>query len=417
MKGFCGYLRLVLKKSAQIFPFVLIISILLAAVIAIILGGMLRNAEADDENQRFKIGVVGKSDNEYLEFGITALKTFDSSRYTVDIIEMSEDEAREKINRGKISAYVVITDDFIENAASGKIGKIKYVTTSGSQGLVSLFKTEITKVVSEILYESQKGIFGMESALDSVDKSDKALGYMNNMSFEYVSEIINRTDFYEVEVIGVGDNLSFNTYLLCGLSTLLLFLIGLSAVPTFVKSDRTLYRVLSSRGIKGWKQVVSEFIAYFLMIFAVSAILLICISLVPNSHEIFPELSRFISWEDVLSLGIKLIPAIIAICAYQFFFFEITSGVVSGILMQFLSAVFMGYITGLIYPINFFPDPIPQIASLLPSGAARSYISSAVRGATDDKSLLCLLAWSLCFVLLTVVIRHKRIVGKGRELI
>ena len=115
MKNMGGYFKLSLKRCAKAFPFLMAVSLALAIAISMILSGMMKIAEADEKNQRFKIGLVGESDSMYLDFGISALKTLDSSRYTVDIIEMTEEEAIQKINKAKISAYVVLTDEFIEN--------------------------------------------------------------------------------------------------------------------------------------------------------------------------------------------------------------------------------------------------------------------------------------------------------------
>ena len=413
MKNMGGYFKLSLKRCAKAFPFLMAVSLALAIAISMILSGMMKIAEADEKNQRFKIGLVGESDSMYLDFGISALKTLDSSRYTVDIIEMTEEEAIQKINKAKISAYVVLTDEFIENAASGKLGKVKYVTTAGSVGLVSIFKTELTKAVSEILYESQKGVFGLEKALDEAGGSDKALDYMNDMSFEYVAKIINRTDFYELEVIGVGDGLSFNSYLLCGLGTLLFLLMGLSLVPIFAKTDKTFFRVLSSRSINAPSQIIAEFISYFLMIYAVLAVILLGLSFVPEVSTIFPELARFRGAEDVLSVLLKLAPFVFVISSYQFLLFGLTSGIASGILMQFLAAVFMGYITGCIYPISFLPDAFSKLTSFLPSAAARSYASSLVSGETNQDSLLFSLLWGVAFLLISIVVRKRKILGLG----
>ncbi len=413
MKTVGGYFKLSLKRCAKVFPFLMVVSLALAIAISMILSGMMKMAEADEKNQRFKIGLVGESDSMYLDFGVSALKTLDSSRYTVDIIEMTEEEAQKKINNSEISAYVVLTDEFIENAASGKLGKVKYVTTAGSVDLVSIFKTELTKAVSELLYETQKGIFGLKKALNEAGGSDKTRDYMTDISFEYVAEIINRTDFYEVEVIGVGDGLSFNSYLLCGFGTLLFLLMGLSLVPIFAKTDKTFFRVLASRSINAPSQILAEFISYFLMIYAVLAVILLGLSAVPEVSTIFPELARFRGTADVLLILIKLAPFVFVISSYQFLLFGLTSGIASGILMQFLAAVFMGYVTGCIYPISFLPDSISRITSFLPSAAARSYTSSIVSGEVNQDSLLLALAWGIVFLLISIVVRNRKILGLG----
>ena len=71
---------------------------------------------------------------------------------------------------------------------------------------------------------------------------------------------------------------------------------------------------------------------------------------------------------------IKILPAVLMITLMQMMFYELVSGTVGAILIQFILAVGLGYISGCFYPNYFFPETMQNIASNLPTGVAFSYM-------------------------------------------
>ena len=218
------YFTLQLKRFMLMFPFAITITVVLLLSLALILGGFFKMSEADTNNQTFKIGISGDTDNRFFQLGKNALETFDSSRYSMAFIEMDEAEARSQMDQGKISAYIVVPNGFIENALTGEIDSIKYVTSSGSIGLISIFKNEITRVVEEILINSQKGVYGMQDALCDNGYENLVGKHINTINIEYIDLIINRGETYSVEELGVSGGLSATQYLLCGFFVLFVLL-------------------------------------------------------------------------------------------------------------------------------------------------------------------------------------------------
>ena len=158
------YLKLQTKRVFYILPLVLITSLILFLVMALIFNSVITNER--DKTTTFKIGITGDTEAEYFKLGLSALNTFDSAMFSMEIVEMNENVAKKALEKGEISAYAVIPKDFIEKALDGEIETVKYVTTAGSTGLVSIFKTELTKAITILVAESQKGVYGIEKALD-----------------------------------------------------------------------------------------------------------------------------------------------------------------------------------------------------------------------------------------------------------
>ena len=72
------------------------------------------------ETQKYSIGVVGDTDETYLGFGINAVQTLDSTRFVIEFLPMTQEEAREKFLAGEITTYVTIEDGFVDSLVYGR---------------------------------------------------------------------------------------------------------------------------------------------------------------------------------------------------------------------------------------------------------------------------------------------------------
>ena len=405
------YFYLQLKRLIKILPPLLIACLVISLALGVFLGGMIENDKNDAKNQKFKIAVVGSTEDSYLNMGVKALETLDSTRFAVEIEQTDEVTARKNLESGKLAAYVVIPKGFAEAAYRGDIMKIKYYTTDSAVGVVSIFKDEVTKTISDILVDSQKGVYGFGDALQENTSISNIGDRMTALSLEYVSLILKRSEIYTVSVLGVSSGLSTAGYFLCGILTLFILLLGIVATGVFIKKDNSLCRVISAKGGNALWQVASEYLAYFLLIFLIVSLVLTVILGFTDLSDVIPDISWLVL-ADIPLLLIKLIPAVAIITALQFLLFEISSSLVSGVLLQFLTAVTLGYISGCFYPIYFFPESVQNFSQLLPSGLARVHISNCISNAFDNKLVLAGAVYFAVIMLITVIVRRYRIVGK-----
>ena len=404
------YFYLQIKRLLKILPSLLIAWIVLAMALGVFLGGMIENDKNDVKNQKFKISVVGSAEDNYLSMGITALETLDSTRFAVEIEQTDEKTARKNLESGKTAAYVVIPEGFSEAAYRGEIMKIKYYTTDSAVGVVSIFKDEVTKTISDILVDSQKGVYGLSGAV-SENTSIKDTGKsMTKLALEYVSLILKRSEIYTVSALGVSDGLSTAGYFLCGILTLLILLLGIVATGVFIKRDNSLCRVIRAKGIGAVRQVICEYSAYFLLIFFITSLIIAVLGFARIS-EIIPD-TGWLTPAQIPLLLIKIIPAVAVITSLQFLLFEISSNLVSGVLLQFLTAVSLGYVSGCFYPIYFFPEAVQKLSDFLPSGLARVYLSGCLSNNSEHMPLLLCAIYFIIPLLAAVIVRRFKIVGR-----
>lgn len=405
------YFYLQLKRVLKVFPPIFIACAVLCAGLGVFLVGMIESDKNDEKNQKFKIGVVGSTEHSYLDLGITALETLDSTRFAIEIERTDEPTAKKALEKGELAAYVVIPKGFAEAALRGDIMKIKYYTTDSAVGVVSIFKDEVTKTVSDILVDSQRGVYGIAYAISQNLPNVSADNHMNALSIDYVSLILKRSEIYTVSSVGVSEGLSTAGYFLCGILTLFVLLLGIVAAGVFIKKDNTLCRVVSAKGVGAFRQTLSEYFAYFILIFFIVSLVAAATLYLAAKTKMIPDI-EWITPSDIPLILIKIIPALAVITSLQFLLFEISKSIVSGVLIQFGTALSLGYISGCLYPIYFFPETVQRMARFLPSGIARVHISNCISNNFNATTLLGLLIYFAVFTVAAFVVRRFKITGR-----
>lgn len=409
MKKMLAYFYLQLKRSARFFFFVLIISLAFCLALSCILNSLIDMDTSSDRNRKLSIGIVGDTSESYLGFGIATIQSMDSSRYSVELLELEEEEAKKKLIRGEISAYLIIPENFVESAITGKIISVPYVTTAASADIATLFKDEILEVVSHIFVESQKGIYALQNGLND-HYGNYSWDLIDQLSVEYFSLILNRSCMFETEIVGVSDGLPFSGYMFCGLLVLLMMLCGIPCSSLLIKTDMALPKLLNANRQNAWMQVCGEYFAYFLMMLLNFTVILgVTLGVIGSNASLIFGIEE-ISFGWFISLILHLIPVVFAITALQFFLYELSSGIAAGVLLQFLATIGLAYVSGCFYPINFFPESIQLISRVIPLSIARSYLSGFISGDFQSADLVGLL---VCFAILfnaAALIRRARMI-------
>ncbi len=389
------YFVLQLKRLLKVLPPVLLVVAVLFGSMTLIYGEITKMLDKGDTQMKAQIALVGDLNDSYLELGLAALKTFDSSRMALEIVPMTMKDAERAMEKGDIAAIIVVPEAFIENALHGDIRPLKYITTSGAVGLTSILKDELTSVINNIMVNTQKGIYGAGDAADAMGDNGN---HVYQISLKYAEFIFDRSKVYQVEELGNADQLGLDGYMLCGLSVLMLMLVCLPFAPMLVKKDLSLGRMLAAGRQGATKQILCEFAAYFAGLLVILAILLTC-------------LSGIGIWNVTVPAVLHCIPILLTVGAMSFLLYEISTDLISGVLLQFFVILAMGFISGCLYPIYFFPKSVQTLAGYLPMGIARAQLSGCITGVFSTGSDTALLLYGVAFFLCAVGVRKWRISG------
>lgn len=409
-----NYLILQFKRLFKLFPLFLLISTIFFASLTTVYLAFVNMNKEEDYSTKIKIAIAGEPDDKYVDMGLAAIKSMDSSRFALELVRLSEQEAEKQLQEGLISAYAVFPEGFIDNALSGQIDSIRFVTTSSSTNLVSMFKDEITIVITEIMTQSQSASYGAYDALMESGNKKLANKVLNKISVEYVGLILDRSNVYDVKKLDVEPGIQLPEYLFCSFTVLYVCVMILPFAHLYIKKDNSINGLLHSHGILPVKQILSEYIAFFTIILLVFLIIMAFLSgtitLLKNAKIKDIEFSI-----PLVQIAKYIFPIILVVSSFGFMIYELSSNIISGILTYFFTIVFLCYTSGCIYPIYMLPKTLQTLAQILPFGIARSFLTNGSNHLFSFTELLTLILYSCVFITVSVFIRRYKIITRSNK--
>lgn len=387
------YFVLRCKQLAKYLPGMFLAMLVLLGSLLGVFSLLVRQDAQSEDKQKFQIALVGFTDDPFLQLGLSALESFDSTRFALDIWQLTKEQAQSALARGEIAAYVVIPENFVDEAMDGNIIPLDFVSTTGATGLVSIVKDELTIVISNLLLNAQKGVYGMA---DVARKNGIKPGkHMDALSIDYAEQIFLRDRLYTLEELGIADELGFAEYLLCGFSVLFLLLCCLPFGPLMIRKDLSLLRMLAARGRAPGKLLLAEYAGFALM-------LAVPVTAILGAISIFAKM-------NFLLLLLQVLPVVILVSALSFMLYCLSTDLIGGVLLQFFTTLGLCFVSGCLYPVYFFPSQAQRIAAWLPAGIARSQLSGILTGNFSFLTVALLLGYSAVFVAIGASCTTRRI--------
>ncbi|MCH5182550.1 MAG: ABC transporter permease [Oscillospiraceae bacterium] len=403
------YLIVQFKRMAKALPLAMAVMLLLFSGLLAVLHGLLQSRSESEELKKYVVGIVGDPDSAYMHLGISAISSLDETRFSIELKLFDDEEsALRELKAEEISSYFVFPAGFIEMAMHGEILPIRAVALQDPGSFILLLKEELAEVITEVVVETQKGIYGVSEALDANGHHALAAENANRLSEEYFRMLFRRSDLYETEELGVADALPLPTYYFCSFTVFFLLLMGLPFAAVFVKKDLSLQRMLASARISPLRQTACEYGIYTGITAGMFLLLFLLLGLLKSRVEVLSTLGIF-DLHGPLALALLSLPLVLLAASFGELLFELSGELVSGILLHFFVTLALCYITGCFYPLYAFPAPIQALAPFLPTGAARSYFASLLTGESPLLPLLLLSLYAAGFFALTAAVRKRKL--------
>ena len=400
------YLFLQFKRVFRYLPYVLGVSILLFFATAAALEGLLSANEQKLEYRKVNIGVTGSIEDPLLQLGLTAMKTFDDSKFSIELLPYEEHEAKEALAKGEISAYVVMPEDFVNKALYGQVERIRFVTTTETTDIITLFKNEVLKLVTQMVVDAQKGTYGIGEALSHNGYGELANKHINLISWEYVDLALNRGDGVELQELGVEYALSTTEYYLCSLLIFFLLLMGLPFASLYCRRDPSMSVFLNSKGFSNLTQLSSEYLALLLGLGTLVAVIFAGLVLGIRAFDLGKAIEGFIVLDG--SFLLALLPGLLLITAFDCMIFELSGNVISGLLTQFFLSLSLCYLSGCFYPLYAFPETVQKVAAVLPVCILREQMAGVLKGKGMMQGILPILLYSGVFFAVALLGKNRK---------
>lgn len=403
------YLVVQFKRMAKALPLAMVVMLLLFSGLVAVLHGLLQERSESEEVKKYVLGIVGDPDNAYMNLGVSVISSLDETRFSLELKVFDDEEsAREELMAEEISSYFVFPAGFVEMAMRGEIQPIRVVSLQDPGSFILLLKEELADAITEVVVESQKGIYGVGEALDDHDHHELAFENVNRLSEEYFKMLFHRSDLFSVEVLGVSDALPLPSYYFCSFTVFFLLLMGLPFAAVFVKKDLSLHRMLTSARVSPLRQTVCECGVYIGVTGGMFLLLLLLLGYLRDRVEVLSALGIF-DLHGPLSLALLLLPLVLVTASFGELLFELSGELVSGILLHFFATLALCYVTGCFYPLYAFPAPVQALAPFLPTGAARAYFAALLTGDSPLLPLCVLLLYTAVFFGLITAVRKRKI--------
>ena len=403
------YLNVQLKRVGKTLPGICLLTVILTVGLLILMKAMFLIEESKTENQPVKVGIVGDIDDTYLGIGINVLKNMDGIKNLADIQTLTEEEAKVKFAAGDISAYLLVPEGFIDSVITGENKKLTYVTNETARDIGGMLIDELVGSISRMVTMTQNSIQAMQSYMLDHDKGDLLWEATEEINVAYIEVVLNRMEVFELEELGISNSISFTGHLFTGILLLLMLLWGINCVSLLVRGESSLLKILHTKGMDCRKQVTAEVAAYCILQCVSLFCVFLCIIVIKSAFGLSIR-----EW-DVLEAGekfmflLKMIPVVILTGTLQAFLYELVSNVVTGVLLQFVVAVSMAYVSGCIYPLSFFPEVMQMIGGYLPMGVALRYLQRSLTLKNTWGELFIILLYILLFLGLHMWKRNVRI--------
>lgn len=410
---FFKYTFLQVKRALYRFPIVFAGTVLLAGSLVLVVVAVADNLNSGEKQTMVEVGVTGDVSNEYVTMAIAALRSLDDSRFAVNLNIMEETEARAQLLRGEIGAYFIIPEGMIEAIMYGENFEVKYYTCKDQAGLGTLLVNEFSEVMYKLLTKSQNGVYGLQDLCIEYGTNDLLWTGTEELNIEYITFVLQRQKIFDVQVLGISNELSVTGYYICSFLLVFFMLFGLHGCALYINQDTALKKLLAVRGCSSGAQILSEFLAYSLLLIVSSLGILAVCGVVCDVNYVRTAEWNFVDFFTLWNFGIQLIPVMLMFTAMALFGHEVAGNMVSGLLLQFLMTIGMGYISGCFYPADFFPEAVQFVGKVLPSGVALEYAAGCMSEKLQWPEICGVWMYTFCFTALTYMLRKRKLSMDG----
>lgn len=390
------YFRALVRRTLRLaIPALLAGLIMLAAVGAVAAAAV--GIFSQDSVRLVTAGVTGDLDNSYVKMAVFTVKNIDIMQFYIDLVEVNDRaEGLEMLKNGEIDCLVEVPDGFVSRLLKRDPVKVVFTVPELPSGFGTVLIKQISGVIEKIVAESQNGIYSMEVYAESVGYDGELYIKADAIAADYVSLILGRENMLELSRVnraGIG----LDGYYFCAFATFFAFLWGIGCFACLHRPDRSLNRLLFSKGLGCARQILCELAAHYLpslVFFALAAL----------SASFFLPLS-------LAGLLAVLTVFVLCFCTLHLLFYELFSDTLGAVLSQFVFALFGSFVSGCFYPSWFFPETAEALSSFFPAGAGMKLLQSGYAGAPEPSYLFICLCWSAVFFACAVLARRARLRG------
>ena len=387
------YLKLELKRALKRLPHMAAGAIVLMAMLGTIAFAASKLLYGETTLERVTIGVVLPEEDRIARQLVRMLGTYDSVRSVCEFSFMDSSEAEKQLRDGEIFGIMNVPEGLVQGIINGTNIPVTITLPQGNALENRVFK-ELTSAGARTLGSAQAGIYAGDQLLLNYDLAGGISQLEADLNRIYMAYSLPRADLFEhVKVSATGDVDTLEFY---GISAFVLYLL-LAAIPVsgyLAPESRVMSQKLSLAGIGPWMATAARLAGLGALLLAAA----------------LPAALGALKF-GVLEFSWLLLPALAAVClaaaALVLFCYEAAASLMGGVMLLFLGAVLLLFLSGGFLPLVFLPAQMRSLAPFLPTTTLMNGAKMIVTGAYGLAGWLQLAVMTAAFYSLTVGVRRR----------
>lgn len=343
-------------------------------------------------------GILGKA----LQF----LESMDSVQATCEFVYMDEADARRALDRGELSAIMLIPESLVGDIIDGTNTPVQ-VLFGARDSLTAAMLQTLTRAGARTLSASQAGIYAVYDLYTQAGLEDYLQSAYDALNGQYLKFALARSRAFDYETVSVTGGLSSAMYYGAMAVVFFALLTGMGLAKALRREGRAVRFKLDIAGMPGWQCLIGRFAA----LWAVYALLLVLLT------------GGLMIWSgSPVSLGLFGMLDAAWVAALLVVLYELAPTDGTGILLVFAVSVGGMLLSGGFIPTGFMPDGLAAVGQWLPSGMMMAALGGLMEGEILWQPHLLMLVYAAVFVIAAMIIqsvnergRLKGARGGGRK--
>ncbi len=387
------YLKLELKRALKRLPHMAAGAIVLMAMLGTIAFAASKLLYGETTLERVTIGVVLPEEDRIARQLVRMLGTYDSVRSVCEFSFMDSSEAEKQLRDGEIFGIMNVPEGLVQGIINGTNIPVTITLPQGNALKNRVFK-ELTSAGARTLGSAQAGIYAGDQLLLNYDLAGGISQLEADLNRIYMAYSLPRADLFEhVKVSATGDVDTLEFY---GISAFVLYLL-LAAIPVsgyLAPESRVMSQKLSLAGIGPWMATAARLAGLGALLLAAA---------LPAALGALKFGVLEFSWLMLLALAAVCLAA----AALVLFCYEAAGTLMGGVMLLFLGAVLLLFLSGGFLPLVFLPAQVRSLAPFLPTTTLMNGAKMIVTGAYGLAGWLQLAVMTAAFYSLTVGVRRR----------
>lgn len=370
------YFKKMAKRTIKVLPviFLSMVAILMICVCCV---------AAIAENKKIHIGVVIPQES-IMERGlIEYIRNMADTDATCEIIELSQDEANEQLEDGKVAAYLTLPENLIKKIYQNEKTAV-HMTMPNTPTLETSLLQELMESATSLVLTAKAGDYAAYMLYSEYGKQGSMQKVSTDMNRNYIRFVLRNKTLFRKKTVKNVTGMEDAVRMFFVFFITILFFLGAVMIPFCERPKKELLWLLRSCKIDFFDTAFMDVLLNGSVLFITETSAVIAVAAVLEMHV-----------EPAVILGLAM--SSLCVACLTLFFAPYGKGKVGTILSLFLFAAVQFVLLGGIFPIYTLPEAFVRMANVLPGGAMLMMLYGENTGSIFTPSFFVVLLYLLAF--------------------